>query len=213
MKKYSVLIALFIVVGAAVNSLQAGRNTAFNTVATYTRAGALPVDGATVLNSWEELSGYLSATYYDTSELTPRPDFNSVTVFAVAYNKKGEDYTFTQSVRTVSEITGSMIVDVKVDSALIMPGITPHEGFHVILISFPKTGKPVSVRINSPTEVARTKQFISRKIERCGVKTGLVQTHTVNLCGQRISTLKGCGLKIMPTENGLHKILVVDQSR
>lgn len=213
MKNYSVLIALFIVVGSAVNSLQAGRNTAFNTVATYTKAGILPVEDAIALNTWEEFVGYLSDTYYDTSQLTSRPDFSSVTALAIAYNKNGEDYIFTQSVRAVTEVSDSVIVEIKVDSQIVLLGIIPHDAFDVIIISFPKTEKPVSIRKNRPTEVISTRPVIDCKSKRYSMKKGLMQSHTVNLRGQNVYLGEWCGLKVVQTEKGPHKMLTINEFR
>jgi hypothetical protein len=179
----------------------------YDSMTTYLNGGGTNVTSLVIIKNISQLNSYFTETEFDTARLSKIPDFGSVAVIALLSETMGSYTHFKKTIKRVIDKADTVIVEVHSDTEYIeLSPIIPQPAYRVLLISIPRTDKPIVLRDISPTIALDPTNRI------CKTKTSPVKSKSIFDVQGRLLLGRNGGSVISVHERGKDKIIFVGKS-
>ncbi len=123
-----------------------GGTIAFDSIAGGGNAGVSPVSILNVIRSLEELNEYCAAVNYDTGLLATKPDFYEKTIIALISMSGGGNRATYRDIQQIVDDGDTVFLEMRYETHHFDNDISIEAAYCFILLSIPKTDKPISLR-------------------------------------------------------------------
>lgn len=149
-------ISLFITMVIVVTAAESSSELSYESIVDYSTGGPLTTSILEDIQSVAQLIAYCTETKYDTSLLTALPDFDTKTVIGLVTKYGGGNIIRKRTLQRIVDHIDTIVVEVIPDSQVFDTGMSIQAGYSIVLLTIPKTDKPVVLRESPVTSISKS---------------------------------------------------------